>query len=154
MLYSIYRALIIIGIIGTALTFNLLIINSVSENRTNMPILQNFKDSQIKYSKDDLLEIRKTVKQDFTLKQINVETLKVIRKYRINRRGKRSGLRKRQLKQHQLGVSECNLRTCLLISPEDKETNIKKGGIKIVTLNARSVKNEDYYIMDCIRNFG
>ena len=27
-------------------------------------------------------------------------------------------------------------------------------GIKIVTLNARSVKNKDHYIMDCIKNFG
>ena len=34
------------------------------------------------------------------------------------------------------------------------ETNIKKSGIKIVTVNARSVKNKDRYIMDCIRNFG
>ena len=68
MLYSIYTTLIIIGIIGTTLTLNLLIINSVSENRRNMSLLQNFKDNQSKYSKDELLEIRKTVKQDFTLK--------------------------------------------------------------------------------------
>ena len=39
--------------------------------------------------------------------------LKVIRKYRINRRGKRSGTRKIRLK-HQLGVNECNLRTCMV----------------------------------------
>ena len=59
----------------------------MSENRrktnTNIPLLQNYKDSQVKYSKDELLDIRKTVKQDFTLKQINVETLKVIIRYRI-----------------------------------------------------------------------
>ena len=42
----------------------------------------------------------------------------------------------------------------MLKSPEDKETNIKKSGIKIVTLNARSVKNKDHYIMDCIINYG
>ena len=76
--------------IGIALTFNLFIISSMHENRrktnTNMPISQNFKDNQVKYSKNELLDIRKTVKQDFTLKQINVETLKVIRKYRINKR--------------------------------------------------------------------
>ena len=29
-------------------------------------------------------------------------------------------------------------------SLEDKETNIKKSGIKIVTLNAKSVKNKDH----------
>ena len=32
--------------------------------------------------------------------------------------------------------------------------SITKSGIKIVTLNAKSVKNKDHYIMDCIRNFG
>ena len=83
---------------------DLLISNSVSENRRNMSVLQNFKNNQIKYSKDKLLEIRKTVRQDFTLKQLNVETLKVIREYRINRRGKISGIRKRQLKEHQLAL--------------------------------------------------
>ena len=41
----------------------------------------------------------------------------------------------------------------MLKSPEDRETNIKKSGIKIVTLNARLVKNKDHYIMDCKRNF-
>ena len=74
-------------------------------------------------------------------------------KYRINRRGKRSGLTKRWLKQHQLGVNECNLRTCILKSPQDKETNIQIRDIKIVTLNARSVKNKDHYMMDCIKTF-
>ena len=39
-------------------------------------------------------------------------------------------------------------------SLDDIEMNIKKSGIKIVTLNASSVKNKDHYIMDCIRNFG
>ena len=39
-------------------------------------------------------------------------------------------------------------------SLEDREINIKKSDIKMVTLNARSVKNKDHYIMDCIRNFG
>ena len=82
-----------------------------------------------------------------------METLKAIRKYRINRRGKRSGTRKIRLKQHQLGGNECNLRTYMLKSPEDRETNIKKSGIKIVAFNARSVMNKDHYIMDCIRNF-
>ena len=53
-----------------------------------MPLLQDFKDNQIKYSKDKPLEIRKTVKQDFTLKEINVESLKVTSKYRINRERK------------------------------------------------------------------
>ena len=60
MLYSVYTTLIIIE---TALTLNLLIINSVSKNRrktnTNTPLLQNFKDNQVKYSKDELLDIRK-----------------------------------------------------------------------------------------------
>ena len=42
----------------------------------------------------------------------------------------------------------------MLKSPEDKERNIKKSGIRIVTLNARSIKNKDHYTMDCIRNFG
>ena len=83
-----------------------------------------------------------------------MKTLKAIRKYKINRRGKRSGTRKIRLKQHQLGVNECNLRTCMVKSLDDIEMNIKKSGIKIVTLNARSVKNKDHYIMDCIRNFG
>ena len=89
MLYNIYTILMTIRIIGTVLTLNLLRINSVSdllisdsvgENRRNMSLLQNFKNNQTKYSKDELLEIRKTVKQDVTLKQINVESLKVIRK--------------------------------------------------------------------------
>ena len=43
---------------------------------------------------------------------------------------------------------------CMVKSLDDTEMKIKKSGIKIVTLNARSVKNKDYYIMDCIRNFG
>ena len=106
MLYSIYTILMIIGITTTVLTPTLLIINSVDENRRNITLLQNFKDNQIKYSKDELLEIRKMIRHDFTLKQISVETFKVIRKYRIKRRGKRSGIRKRQLKQHKLGVNE------------------------------------------------
>ena len=92
-------------------------------------------------------------KKKTILRQINVDTLKVIRKYRINRRGKKSGTRKIKLKQHQLGVNDCNLRTCILESSQNKETNIKKSGIKIVTLNARSVENKDHYNMDCIRNF-
>ena len=36
---------------------------------------------------------------------------------------------------------------------DDTEMKIKKSGIKIVTLNARSVKNKDHYIMDCIQKF-
>ena len=58
-----------------------------------------------------------------------------------------------KLKQHQLGVNECILRMCILESSQNIETNIKKSGIKIVTLNARSVKNKDHCIMDCIRTF-
>ena len=54
----------IIRIIGTVSSLNLLIINSVGENRRNIPLLQNFKDNQIKYSKDELLAIRKTLRQD------------------------------------------------------------------------------------------
>ena len=46
-----------------------------------------------------------------------------------------------------------HLRMCILESSQNIETNIKKSGIKIVTLNARSVKNKDHYIMDCIRTF-
>ena len=42
----------------------------------------------------------------------------------------------------------------MLKSLDGTEMRIKKSGIKIVTLNARSVKNKDHYIMDCIRNFG
>ena len=76
----------------------------------------------------------------------------MIKKYRINRRGKRSGKRKIKLK-HQLGVNECNLRMCILESSQNIETNIKKRDIKIMTLNARPVKNKDHYIMDCIRTF-
>ena len=53
----------ILIIIGIALTLNLWIINSMSENRkktnTNMSLSQNFKDNQVKYSKDELLDIRK-----------------------------------------------------------------------------------------------
>ena len=56
-----------------------------------MPLSQNFKDNEVKYSKDEILNIRKTAKQNFRLKQMNIETLKVIRRYRIDRRGKRSG---------------------------------------------------------------
>ena len=74
----------------------------MSENRrktnTNMPLSQNFKDNKVKYSKDELLDIRKMVKQNFRLKQINIETLKVIRRYRINGIGKRSGLKKETVK--------------------------------------------------------
>ena len=63
MIYSIYTILMIIRITGTVLTLNLLIINSVGENRRNVSLLlQNFKDNQIKYSKDELLEIRKNSK--------------------------------------------------------------------------------------------
>ena len=42
---------------------------------------------------------------------------------------------------------------CILEPSQNIETNIKKSGIKIVTLNARSVKNKAHYIMDCIRTF-
>ena len=132
----------------------LLISNSVNENNRNMSLSQNLENNMVKYSRDELLEIRKIVRQDFTLRQINVKTLKEIRRYRINRRGKRAVKRKIRLKQHQLGVKECNLRTCMVKSLDDIEMNIKKCGIKIVTLNARSVKNKDHYIMDCIGNFG
>ena len=103
--------MIIIEIFGTVLIYNLLRSNTmeiltgncVSENKGNMLLSHNVKNSQIKYSKDELSEIRKTLKQDFTPRQINVEAFKVIRKYWINRRGKRSGKIKIRLKQHQLG---------------------------------------------------
>ena len=82
-----------------------------------------------------------------------MKTLKEIRRCKINRRRKRAG-NKIRLRQHQLGVNKCNLKTCVVKSLDDTEMRIKKSGIKIVTLNARSVKNKDHYIMDCIKNFG
>ena len=118
--------MIIIEIFGTVL-FSKLLRSDTMDWENNM----------VKYSKDELLEIRKIVEQDFTPRQINVKTLKEIRRYIINRRRKRAGKRKIRLKQHQLGVNECNLRTCMVKSLDDIEMNIKKSGIKIVTLNAR-----------------
>ena len=47
--------------------------------------------NMVKYSRDELPEIRKIVEQDFILRQINVKTLKEIRRYKINRRRKRAG---------------------------------------------------------------
>ena len=88
--------MIIIEILGTVLSSkllrsntmdDLLISNSVNENNRNISLLQNLENNMVKYSRDELLEIRKIVRQDFTLRQINVKTLKEIRRYRINRRG-------------------------------------------------------------------
>ena len=101
-------------LLGSNTMDELLISNSVNENNRNMSLSQNLENSLVKYSRDELLEIRKTVRQDFTLRQINVKTLKVIRKYRMNRTGQRSVTRKIRLKQHQLEVNECNLRTCMV----------------------------------------
>ena len=50
-----------------------------SENKGNMLLLQNVEKSQIKYLKDELSEIRKTVKKDSILRQISLETVKVIK---------------------------------------------------------------------------
>ena len=133
---------IIIEIFGTVL-FSKLLRSDTMDSENNM----------VKYSRGELLEIRKMVEQDFTLRQINVKTLKEIRRCKINRRRKRAG-NKIRLTQHQLGVNKCNLKTGMVKSQDDTEMKIKKSGIKIVTLNARSVKNKDHYIMDCIRNFG
>ena len=134
--------MIIIEISGTVLFSKLL--------RSDTMDLEN---NMVKYSRDELLEIRKIGKQDFTLRQINVKTLKEIRRYKINRRRKRAG-NKIRLRQHQLGVNKCNLKTYMVKLLDDAEMRIKKSGSKIVTLSARSVKNKGRYIMECIRNFG
>ena len=134
--------LVIIEICGIVLLYKLL--------RSDTMVLEN---NMVKYTRDELLAIRKMVEQDFILRQINVKTLKEIRRCKINRRRKRAG-NKIRLRQHQLGVNKCNLKTCMLKSLDGTEMSIKKSGIKMVTLNARSVKNKDHYIMDCIRNFG
>ena len=134
--------LVIIEICGIVLFYKL--------PRSDTMVLEN---NIFRYSRDELLEIRKMVEQDFILRQINVKILKEIRRCKINRRRKRAG-NKIRLRQHQLGVNKCNLKTCMLKSLDGTEMRIKKSGIKIVTLNARSVKNKDHYIMDCIRNFG
>ena len=40
----------------------------------------DLENNMVKYSRDELLEIRKMVEQDFTLRQINMKTLKEIRR--------------------------------------------------------------------------
>ena len=72
--------MIIIEIFGTVLFSKLL--------RSGTMDLEN---NMVKYSTDELLKIRKIVEQDFTLRQINVETLEEIRRYKVNRRRKRAG---------------------------------------------------------------
>ena len=133
MVYSVGIILmIIIEIFGTVLFSKLL--------RSDTMDLEN---NMVKYSRDEQLEIRKIVEKDFTPRQINVKTLKEIRRCKINRRRKRAG-NKIRLRQHQLGVNECNLKTCMVKSLDDTEMRIKKSGIKIVTTNASSVKNKDH----------
>ena len=71
--------LVIIEICGIVLLYKL--------QRSDTMVLEN---NMVKYTRDELLEIRKMVKQDFILRQINVKTLKEIRRCKINRRRKES----------------------------------------------------------------
>ena len=75
---------------------NVTITNDLESNyRTMTQVNVNITTRQptFKYTTDQLSEVRKRVNNDVHLRRLNPATCKVIRKLRLNRRGKRDGVK-------------------------------------------------------------
>ena len=96
------------------------------------------------YSHDELWRIRTNMRKVGWYKTFSVETIKTIRKFRLNRRGKRGGWRIKPV--HQDGVNWSNL-----IRPRSVSAFISRtDNIKIATANVQSVRGKHLQLKEYI----
>ena len=117
-----------------------------SNNRTMTQVNVHITTRQptFKYTIDQLLEVRKRVNKEICLRRLNPDTYKVIRKLRLNRQGKREGVK------NFTRPSSCNQE--LLVKPPQKDQYLHKPSkfFNLSTINAQSIKAKENIIHDTL----
>ena len=102
----------------------------------------------ITYNNNKLLQIKKEMVKDKRYKRLDTDTIKTIRKYKLNRRGQRGGQRKHK----QVKVE---LRSLITININDDTTQVEmnnSSNIKLTLANMQSIRNKDLLLYDYLQS--
>ena len=102
----------------------------------------------ITYDRSDLLQIRQRVTSGIGLKLLSLDTVKVIRRSRLNKRGKRAGIKCKTQKYQDVNI---NTSSCGLLTDGDSKQNTRTN-IRLLLINAQSIKNKDILIAEYIHD--
>ena len=102
----------------------------------------------ITYGRLDLLQIRQNVTSSKGLKLLSLDTVKVIRRNRLNKRGKRAGNTQNIQKYQDINI---NTSACGLLTDGNSKQNTGTN-IRLLLINAQSIKNKDILIAEYIHD--
>ena len=102
----------------------------------------------IQYGQSKLYEIRQQVQSNRKSKLLSLDTLKLIRRSRLNKRGKRAGKNCNKQKYQELDSTEQN--GVKFIKNESEK--IAREHTSIVLINAQSIKNKDILLAEYIHD--
>ena len=102
----------------------------------------------VKYYRSDLLQIRQKVQLSETSKSLSLDTIKVIRKNRLNKRGERAGKNHNKQKYLDINTSASEHETSIYHKPEQGS----RDNISILLINAQSLKNKDSLLAEYIHD--
>ena len=102
----------------------------------------------VKYDRSELLQIRHKVQSSETSKSLSLDTRKVIRKNRLNKRGKRAGKNRNKQKYLDTNTSASEHETSIY----NKTEQGSRDNISILLINAQSIKNKDILLAEYIHD--
>ena len=101
----------------------------------------------ITYNNNRLLQIKNEMVKDKRYKRLDIDTIKIIRKHRLNRRGQRGGQRKHKQGKVELGS--------LIININEDTTQLQvnsSSNIKVTLANIQSIRNKDLLLYDYLQS--
>ena len=102
---------------------------------------------KITYNHDNLVQINEEMVKDKRYKRLDLDTLKTIRKYRLNKRGQRRGQ-----KRHKQGKVELESLTIVNINEDKAHLQVNSSSnIKVTLANIQSIKNKDLILYDYLQ---
>ena len=111
------------------------------------PQVQN-SEQKITYNNDLLVQIKKEMVKDKRYKRLDLDTIKTIRKYRLNRRGQRGGQ-----KRHKQG--KVDLESLITVNINEDKTQLQassSSNIKVTLANIQSIRNKDLIPYDYLQS--
>ena len=114
---------------------------------TSTPAQVQNSEQKITYNNDILLQIKREMVKDKRYKRLDLDTIKTIRKYRLNRRGQRGGQ-----KRHKQG--KVDLESLITVNINEYKTQLQansSSNIKVTLANIQSIRNKDLILYDYLQ---
>ena len=109
--------------------------------------LQNGRQ-KITYNHDNLVQIKEEMVKDERYKRTDLDTIKIVRKYRLNKRGQRGGQ-----KRHMQGKVDLESLTIINIREDKAQLQVNSStNIKVKLANKQSIKNKDLILYDYLQS--